>query len=231
MRVLAAVLAAAVLAAVAPAEPADAGAWPRDPGEAFVSLEGAVETGRDGPDADASVYGEYGLSRRVTLVGRFTSADDRWTPSRAETGLRLAVGRLDGANRFAVSLGVSTPPDLAGMTTATRGEAGVHWGRGFGSRWGGGWATASARLLHGRDLSRPATDLFALVGLRPVPGWLAMVSGGRYEDDGGVYWKLGPAVGRELRAGLWLVPSLTQELSDDRSTRVGLALWITFRPG
>ena len=116
---------------------------------------------------------------------------------------------------------------MGAMTTA-RLETGVHWGRGFESRWGGGWATASAKLLFARDEKKPITDLYALVGLRPAEGWMAMLSASRYEDGTGVYWKLSPSYGYELRDELWIVPNLTQELSDDRSTSVGLSLWFSF---
>jgi hypothetical protein len=224
----AAVLALAAAAALAAAPYARAGAWPREPGATFVALRADLEREPDGPDWDGSVYLERGLRPRVTLVAQFTNADDAATPSRFSSGIRFALGDLAARRRFAISLGVSTPPDLMGAMTATRVEAGLHWGRGFESRWGGGWATASARLLYGRDTRRPITDLYGLVGLRPAPGRMAMLAASRYADDGGVYWKLSPSLGYELRRELWLVPSLTQELSDDRSTSVGLALWFTF---
>jgi hypothetical protein len=220
--------AVATLAVAAAAGPAAAGAWPRAPGEVFLALRADVERGDGGSDTDASAYGEYGLSRRITLFGQFSSADDPWTPSRAASGARFALGGADAANRFAISLGVSAPPDLTGAMTSARFEAGLHWGRGFESRWGDGWVTASARLLYGRDTRRPITDLYALAGLRPAEGWTAMLSASRYKDGHGVYWKLSPAVGYELRPDVWLVPNLTQELSDDRSTSLGLSLWLSF---
>lgn len=208
--------------------PAAAGAWPRAPGEVFLSLQGEMESGADGPDYDGSVYVEYGWTKRITLVGQFNSADDAWTPRRLGSGLRFALSRADATNQFAVGLGVSSPPDMMGMMTAVRGEAALHWGRGFSSRWGDGWATASARVIYGQDTKAPITDIFGLVGVRPRDGLMTMLSGNRYADDLGVYWKLTPAIGYELRREIWLVPSLTQEFSSDSATSVGLALWITF---
>jgi hypothetical protein len=217
---------AALLAMVA--GPATSGAWPRAPGEVFVALRGEVESSDDGPQRSASVYGEYGLTERVTLVAQFDNADDPWTPRRFGSGVQFALSGQDADNRFAVGIGVSTPPDVMGMMTSTRGELSLHWGRGFESRWGGGWATASARVIWGRDTSKPITDLYGLFGLRPAEGIMAMLSGSRYDNGDGVYWKLSPALGYRVRGETWLVPSLTQEFSDDRSTAVGLALWITF---
>ncbi|MBP7003671.1 hypothetical protein [Amaricoccus sp.] len=210
------------------AGPAAAGAWPRAPGEVFLSFRGEVETSDGGPQTNASVYGEYGLTRRITLIAQFDNADDPWTPRRFGTGVQFALSGPDAVNRYAIGFGVSTPPDVMGAMTSTRGELSLSWGRGFDSRWGGGWATATARLIYGRDTSRPITDLYGLVGLRPAEGRMAMLSASRYADDDGTYWKISPSLGYRLRGETWLVPSLTQELSDDRSTAVGLALWITF---
>jgi hypothetical protein len=220
-------LVAAALALLA-VGPAAAGPWPREPGETFLALRADVERTAEGPDTDASAYVERGLTRRITLVGQFSTADDPWTPSRAATGLRFALSAPDAVNRFAVSLGVSAPPDLMGAMTSARLEAGLAWGRGFESRWGGGWVTADARFLFARDAKKPITDLAALVGVRPADGWMLMLGGSRYKDPAGVYWKLSPAFGYEVRPELWLVPNFTQELSDDRSASVGLSVWFSF---
>ncbi len=219
-------LAAATLAL--PTAPARAGAWPREPGGVFFSVRTDFERSRDGGDLSGSLYGEYDLSKRVTLVGQISNSDEPWTLSRASTAVNIALGRLDAANRFAVSLGVSSPPSLMGAMTGVRLETAVHWGCGFESRWGGGWATATARVLFARDEARPITDLSALVGLRPADRWMTMLSASRYADEDGVYWKVSPSYGYELRDELWIVPNLTQELSDDRSTSVGLSLWFSF---
>ena len=222
------VLLLAALLALGGGGRAVAGAWPRAPGEVFLSLGAEMEKTGPERDLDASVYGEYGLTDRLTLVGQFTTADQPWTPSRASTALRFALTGPDAVNRFAVSLGVSSPPDLMGAMMGARLEAGVAWGRGFESRWGGGWATATARVMLARDSRQPITDLYGLVGLRPAERWMTMLALGRYADDQGVYWKLTPSVGYELRKGVQIVPSVTQELTDDRSTSLGLSLWLTF---
>lgn len=222
------VLALAALFAALPAAAALAGAWPRAPGEIFLALRGEIETSDDGPQRNGSVYGEYGLTRRITLVAQFDTANDPWTPQRFGGGAQIALSGPDASNRFAIGFGVSTPPDVMGAMLATRGELSLHWGRGFDSRWGAGWATASLRAIYGRDTRRPITDLYGLVGVRPQKDRMAMLSASRYDNGDGVYWKLSPALGYRLRGETWLVPSLTQEFSDDRSTAVGLALWLTF---
>ncbi len=214
--------------AFAAAQSALAGAWPREPGGGFVSARSDLETTATGSALSFSLYGEYGLTRRLTLVGQFSNADQPFTPSRAAAGVTFALSPPEAVNRFAVGLGVSTPPDLVGVMTQTRIETSLHWGRGFESRFGGGWMTATARVLFARDEDDPITDLHGLVGLRPAEGWMTMLSASRYEDAKGVYYKVSPSVGFELRDRLWIVPSLSQELSDDRSTGVGAALWFSF---
>lgn len=219
----------AFLALAALAGPAMGGAWPREPGGVFLSLRFDQDRPAVGePSTSVSAYGEYGLSARWTVVGQLSNSDQPWTPSRAGLGLRYALSGPDAVNRFAVSFGVSAPPDLMGAMTSARGELGFAWGRGFETRWGGGWATATLRGLYGRDTDRPITDVSALVGLRPREGWMAMLSASRYADDEGVYVKLTPSIGYELRPDLWLVPHLTQEFSDDRSTGVGVSVWWSF---
>lgn len=211
------------------AGPAFGGAWPRPPGEVFLSLRFEQDRPAGGAPADSvSAYGEYGLSPRWTLVGQFSNSAQPWTPSRAAIGLSFALSGPEAKNRWAVGFGVSTPPDLAGAMTAARGELALFWGRGFESRWGGGWATAAARALYGADTARPITDLSALVGLRPREGWMVMLSAGRYADDDGTYLKITPSIGYELRPKLWLVPHLMREFSDDRSTGLGVSVWWSF---
>ncbi len=207
---------------------AAAGAWPRPPGEVFLSVRGDLEGERDGPDLDGSVYAEYGLARRWTLVGQYSTSEERWNPTRAGMAIRYALSGPDAVNRFAVSLGASSPPNVIGVMTSTRLELGAAWGRGFESRWGAGWMTASAKVMLARDIDRPITDLNALVGLRPAEGRMAMLGLGRYADDGGTFWKLSPQVGYEIRDEVWLVPGLSQELGDDRTTSVTVTIWWTF---
>jgi hypothetical protein len=223
--------AALALLLVVVAGPALAGAWPREPGGVFLSF-------RLEDDGDASLYGEYGLTRRITLGGQL-STDERHEPpdrldlppprdGRAGAFARLAVGSVEATHRFAVSLGVSAPPDTVGMATRPRLEAGLHWGRGFESALGGGWATATARLLRDPGQDRPITDLSALVGLRPAPRTMAMLAVSRWRDEVGTYWKVAPSAGYELGTNLWIVPQVTSEFGDATETRASLSFWLSF---
>jgi hypothetical protein len=205
-----------------------AGAWPREPGGVFLSQRFDYDRSWREQEVSAAIYAEYGLTRRLTLIGQLSNEDEAFTVSRSGVALNVALGPLDAANRFAVSLGVSTPPSVMGVMTERRIETGLYWGRGFESRWGGGWATATAKALFARDEEDPITDLSALVGVRPRDGWMAMLSTSRYRDAGGIYTKVTSSLGYEVRDRLWLVPSVTQEVTDDRSTGVGVAVWFSF---
>jgi hypothetical protein len=218
----------ALLATLAGAGPAAPSAWPREVGGYFLSLRTDATNGPDGWSPSVSIYGEYGLTPRITLVAQASNDDEPWTATRAGTSIRFALSPLDATHRFAVSLGVSSPPTMLGMMTETRLEAAVHYGRGFDSRWGPGWATGTVKVLFAADDAQPLTDVYGLVGLRPREGWMTMLAASRFKDDGGTYYKLSPSIGYELRDELWLVPSVTQELNDDRSTSVGLSIWWSF---
>ncbi len=209
--------------------PALAGAWPRDKGGWFVSLRADTDAGRTGRGTSGSLYGEYGLTDRITVVGQLSNDDAPWTVSRAGLGLNYALSPLDARHRFALSFGVSAPPDTLGVMTDTRIESGLHWGMGFESPLGGGWATVTARVLQpvmaDGDL---ATDLFGLVGLRPRDGWMTMLSTGRFEDEAGVTWKVTPSLGYQLRDTLWIVPGVTREVGGAGVTTLNLSLWLSF---
>lgn len=246
MFLLARALAAACLALLpAPALP---GAWPREPGKIFLSIRSDYEAGSG--DVRTAVYGEYGFSRRITFG--FTASDgppdyakeneDEWRleqaatalvspPSRRRVGsfVKLAVGPLEATNRFALSLGASAPPDQYGLMTEYQIEAAVHWGRGLTTRWGDGWATATAKVILARDEDRPITDFYGLVGLKPADDWMTMLSLNRYADTGGTTWKTTTSAGYRATEKVWIVPSLSYGFGNGNSqTSVGLALWLNF---
>lgn len=227
--------------------PAHAGAWPREPGKYFVSLRSDYDIGSG--EFRTAIYGEYGFTRRITLG--FTASDGppdaakqeeyEWQlengdalllfpPSRRRVGgfVQLAIGSLDAANRFAVSLGAAAPPDQYGVMTEHRIELAGHWGRGFSSRWGDGWTTATAKVALARDEDQPIIDLYGLVGLKPAAGWMAMVSASRFADEDGTTWKLSPSAGYQPHEKLWIVPSVTQSFGNSSESAIGLSLWLSF---
>jgi hypothetical protein len=224
--------AAALLLVLLPAA-AEAGAWPREPGRFFLSARADFHRAEARPRA--SLYGEYGLSRRITLG--LQSSESRYE-ARAAFGLperyrrlavfaRAAIGPLDARHRFAASLGASAPADAASAAADARLEAALHWGMGFETAFGGGWATATAKFGAALQAGRSTDEQSALIGLRPRDGLMAMLAASRYADATGATWSLSPSVGVELRRGTWLVPSLKLEPAD-RNATLGVSAWFNF---
>lgn len=240
--------AVATLVLVFLSAPAHSGAWPREPGGVFLSLKSEYETVSE--KFRTSIYGEFGLTRRITLG--FQASDGppdeakqeeyEWQrdhgdallltpPSRRRVGgfVNMAIGPLDATNRFAISLGASAPPDEYGMMMEYRIEAAAHWGRGFESGWGDGWMTATAKVIHARDEDELITDFFGLIGLKPREDWMTMLSLGRYTDMTGTTWKLSPSIGYRPHRLVWVVPSIAHGFGDgDAETSIGLGLWLSF---
>jgi hypothetical protein len=217
------------LAAVAGTGPACAGAWPREPGETFLSIR--TEADVSGNDAGGtSLYGEYGLTRRVTLGAQFSNDSAAVNLPRAGAFLNFALGDLGAASRFAVSVGGSTAAvqNMPMASDEARLDVGVHWGTGFSIGTAGGWATWSY-LLHFEDGdANPIRDAYGTIGLRPWTGWLAMISGSFYQDAGGTYRRVTPALGYELREDVWAILQVGQQIGDEAATTLGLSIWWSF---
>jgi hypothetical protein len=222
------VLLVLALGLAADPRPAEAGAWPRPVGKTFLSLRRDWERSGDGRERSTSVYGEYGLTERVTLGGRWSDHSSVWTFARTGGFVRLALGDLEAANRFAVSLGASTVPDLYMAEEETRIDLGAHWGRGFETRLGGGWATASYVRRISPSGAPGIDDLYGTVGLRPWEGGMVMLSASHYRDEGGTTRTLAPALGVALREGVWAVGTYTHEIGGRDLRAFGLGLWLEF---
>jgi len=144
--------------------PASAGPWPRDEGEIFLAFSVSADspavalvTGDTVLDRYASLYGEYGLGRRLTLgaqVGR------GGTEREAQVFLRYTVTASEAPWQFALDGGIGLRTEAA---TADRRllRLGAAIGRGFGGldtpRWwlplrhDGGWVTLDATGLFDLD--------------------------------------------------------------------------------
>lgn len=121
------------------AQGAAAGPWPREQGGVFLSFSGQRDREAN---SSISLYGEYGLTARRTLGIELeqTSLDER-------TGLfwlQQALGRDNGANRFAVAAGLGVVERDGEVTPLGQLRAG--WGRGVERLPGGGWLSAEASL-------------------------------------------------------------------------------------
>ena len=116
------------------ADPAHAGAWPRDKGSGFISAASrVVASSWEGPyGVYSTTYLEYGLGHRVTAgfdIGHAISGTGK-----AIFFLRKSLPETDGGHVFAGELGLG---QIAGAPAI---RPGLSYGRGFILRGGGsGW--------------------------------------------------------------------------------------------
>jgi len=134
----------ALVAGLAVASAAAAGAWLREPGA--VMLYVSQETTRDGtgggPWGYTTLYGEYGFWPRLTLgidAGKGEEQDDWKLLSFARTG--WDPGFLPG--RVAITLGLGATGTDDGGVAATV-EPVLSWGNSFETAWGWGWVNVDA---------------------------------------------------------------------------------------
>jgi hypothetical protein len=234
------VLAAALVLLAGGAATADAGAWPRERGEAFLSFGQQASTGATtllGAVADirswSSVYAEYGLSERLTVgldAGLGQGQDQR-------VEAVLAFARLPvwspGAHRVAADLGVGTIA-ITDEERQTRLRLGLAWGRGIGEgtrRWtrAGGWLGIDASA----ELRQPAGEVALkadfTAGLKPGERWMmiAQVQTGHYPDTGGIV-RLAPSVVRRISEQSQLQLGMTAELVGEPALGMSGAIWFSF---
>lgn len=207
----------------------EAGAWPRETGRYFLAFRSDGEVAGEGRDRSRSIYGEYGLTERVTLGGEWSDSSSIWTNARSGGFVRLAVGDLSAETRIAVSLGASSPPDAVDAVEGARIDFGAYVGRGFASRFGGGWATASWKLgVSATGHGTTVHDLGATIGLRPRDRMMTMLTASRHDDGTSSTVKLAPAFGFELREEVWGVVTYSEAVSGGDTRAIGLSVWISF---
>jgi hypothetical protein len=171
--------------------PAAAGPWPRGTGEVFLSfgLEARdsrvslMTTGSLTPETHLSLYGEYGLSPRLTF-GLDLNRGER--SDFAQAFLRYTLTRPEAGWQVAVDLGAAQQ-GADGMADRRYARLGLSLGRGLqpggGRHWAmplahdGGWATLDAvGLMDIADTERLVWQVEGTVGLRLQNGWRAALA-------------------------------------------------------
>lgn len=210
-------------ALVAPT-PLAAGPWPRDDGSAFLSFTQNYEDGA--VPGYSAAYAEYGVNRRVTLVLRFGKGNDAERSLTA--ALRLPFGSGAGPHLFAGELGVGVrrPPRPRPAAGVLRGA--LHWGRGFASRMGNGWASAELSAERRKEEGRTVRKLDMTVGLnlpesRHVIGEVRLYrAGGRSET------LLAASFVTPVRKGVKVQLGVTYNLDDTAKAGIFTAGWLEF---
>ncbi len=203
--------------ALGAAHPADAGPWPRPPGETFLSFGALAGSAA----SETQVWAERGLGAGWTLA--LDAAADRAGGGRAMvlafrtlTGAdaRLRLAALAGAGGTMLPDGAVRPALRTGMTA--------------GTGWGGrrpGWAQLDLAAEWRGDAVAWKAD--ATLGLRVAPRWRAMVE---LQGEAGpaATLHLAPAAVFALREGLDLVAGARFGLAGDPGASVRLSAWLRF---
>jgi hypothetical protein len=214
---------------------AAAGAWPREKGATFLSVSHTVSTGLATllvPTEDlrgyTSFYAEHGLTATWTVgldAGSGSGTDT--SPRAALVFARRPLGHGE-VNRFAAEFGLGYQHDATDGSQA-RLRPGLSWGRGFESRWGGGWLG----LETSADLRLPSGDVAykadATAGLRPREDWMVIfqVQTGLYPDSDPLV-RLAPSVVRRLGGHAHAQLGLLAGVAGDDAIGAKLALWFEF---
>lgn len=217
---------------------ATAGPWPREAGRTFLSF--SSERDRSG-NRYSSLYGEYGLTSRVTLgvdIGQSGQGDLTalvWTQRPLDDG--------EGPNRFGLQAGAGLVQ--RDQQTLPLVQAALSWGRGFEDWLGGGWMTAqilvrlTARpedaasspipLAGGFEMAERTAKSEMTLGLRPRKG-LMVINSLLLEDrtDAAFSVRLASSLVFDVSAPLKLEVGLVQPLHGEAERSVKLAGWIEF---
>ena len=225
-------LIAILIAGLALATPAAAGAWLRDEGDGFVSLSGTM---RAGP-ADAAgtksfetgLHGDFGAFRRLTL-----GLDVDETPGESGHALvfaRLPLGPIRGRRRMALELGLGA--HHVGGQWAGMGKATLSWGLGFAGP-GGGWLAIDGALER-----RAATTTTTARTIYKIDAGLGLPSRRRIRpmlkietsqvEGAGFYWSVIPSLIIPDRDGRRWVVGLEARSGNPRTLGLKLSLWKRF---
>lgn len=217
-----------------------AGPWPRDEGKVFLSLSGERD---EAGNSYASVYTEYGLSRRRTLgleVGHTNVGET--------TVLAWYQKSLDGGqgpNKLSYAMGfgaIRRDGELLPLS-----QIALMWGRGISGPWEGGWVTAEGRVRVAGKTERVIVrqeltsveyayltpeivgKLDLTLGLRPAASW-AWINQFRLEarDDSDFSTKLASSVVYDLSGPARLEIGVVAPLTGPGEAALKMGTWLEF---
>lgn len=159
-------LAGAILTAAA--TQAAAGPWARGEDRTFLSFSYEMSVDPDDPflalNHELLFYGERGLSPRLSFV-LDGAADITGDERSLVAALNLSLAAPGAVHQVALLAGFGTTRDARGAESFP--VVGGSWGRGFDTRWGGGWTTIEAQYRAAGDF-RALTKVDLTLGLRPT---------------------------------------------------------------
>jgi hypothetical protein len=235
-------VAMALLGLAGAAGPAASGPWAREAGEAFLSfsISGDGSTGSlAAVDMDlshhVSVYGEYGVGRRMTLAGRVGRGD---TSREAMIVLRYTLTPSDAPWQVAIEGGAGLRTGAAISDTRLL-RLGASIGRGFGGvdtpRWWlpirheGGWTSLDATGLYDIATGELNWQAEATLGMA-VSDRLRLMLQLKAEDwpDDATAYTVTPGAALSLSDDTTLQAGARLGLGDEQTLGVSLGLWHSF---
>ncbi len=222
---------ACLLLLLAATGPADCGAWARGAGKTFTSLKGAVPSDeRSVEAATLSLYGEYGLTSRLTLGSKYDRLDP--VQGAAELFVRWNAARPDAPLQMAAELGVGLTLDYSRRvpvewTDRTLLIAAVHAGRGFATRFGNGWVDIrlGGRFPLNEDPARGKFNALAGIDLTRLLAMIELRSDFGRND---VYATIGPAAALKLGDRLHLTAGIQFDAAGSEAPHIEIGTWFAF---
>lgn len=203
-----------------------AGAWGREPGQIFLSF-GANAWASDWDDNsdyyDTTLFGEYGLTDRVTIgFDYFTSDQDD-----AQTAMvfaQLPLGDVTGQSRYAVRLGFGLR-DAPGEDPDYLMRGGVSWGRGLNQGWLA--IDASATVAQSDHVYRPKADF--TWGHNLTDDWATMLQLQTGEGtDGAPFARISPAIIYSVTETARVTLGLVQPLNGSGEASIRVGIWASY---
>ncbi|MEM7268692.1 MAG: hypothetical protein AAF401_05510 [Pseudomonadota bacterium] len=231
---------------------AQAGAWTRTEGDAFVSQSvryfSTALTGDGAPFSRLSsqTYVEYGVTDQTTVGGEADAGRraDGTQDSLLRGFLRVRLWRgengvvsIEGGGAYPALSALSGDTAIADVTPEAR--IGLAYGRGIALRDWGGWAEAGLTARHRFGPPADEVKLDLTLGIRPTDDWVAIgqvfaTMGLRNEGVGGSNFdaiKLSLAIGRRLDDRRTLLFFAAQDLwgrNLNKGGEIGVTIWNEF---
>lgn len=217
------ILASPMLMLMLTAAQADAGAWPREAGETFLSF--SVET--EEPDrygrirSFATLYAEHGLNARVT-VG-LDAGGDSARMSKAVLFLRLPLNAAESRTKIAAEFGLGRAADRPALRPA------LSLGRGFSLGGRHGWMASDTRLVLFDGAARRLVESDLTLGLNATDKakLIFQIQTG-FPDNGPWYMKLAPSLVLEPAPGRHIEFGLTAGVRELSALALKIGIWRRF---
>jgi hypothetical protein len=208
------------------AQAAQAGAWLRERGAGFLSTSGTVTAEKD---ASGSLYGEFGLTDRLTLGLDINGGmDTSGLPQGDGTlFLRFPLSGAEMPDKWAAHVGIGARYEPYDFVPSL--ELGLSWGRGL--QWGErfGWAAIDASINFAEAPMKTISKLDATLGIGLGPSTQAMGQIFLTRTDGRLYRTLAPSLlitPKDSRTTFQI--GVEFPLEEENDTRLKIGIWRTF---